>query len=360
MIVNDEGRAEGPRDARSPAAPSVAATSQSAIAHLVGQDVRVLQFGCGAAAVAEALAARGCRVVAVESERSDAALTAAFAEHVVLADPEALDYFDRIEGGAFDVILFVDFLEIASRPDVVLERATTFLNGGGAAVVALRNQASAAVRRALLTGSSPFQRRRAPYRRRALFTLETARELLAAAGLAITHVDRIEVDSPDGAAESESLPAALEQWLSSQPEAHTYQFVFRCVPAPLQRAERHPDAMARPAGPPEDPVARLQAQTLIELDARIRELQELLQSERQAMQSEKARLQGERVAIESKLREVQEDKQRLHALAQRQAALIRVYEQSRAVKVAGTIRRAEAMILRAEATILHAIRSRGQ
>src|SRR5207244_11697635 len=109
---------------------SVASNVQALISHLVGRDVRVLLFGGAVAEITETLAKRGCDVVAVAYDGSSAAVAAAFAARVVLADPNTVDYLNGLDG-AFDVAVFVDFLEYTRSPRQVLSAAARLLGPRG-------------------------------------------------------------------------------------------------------------------------------------------------------------------------------------------------------------------------------------
>src|SRR5438876_7610300 len=80
-------------------------STDAVIAALVGRDARVLDLSAGSERLIELLAHQGCTIVAVQEERPPAAALAAFAERVIVSDPETLEFADALGGEAFDVVV---------------------------------------------------------------------------------------------------------------------------------------------------------------------------------------------------------------------------------------------------------------
>jgi SAM-dependent methyltransferase len=89
---------------------------------------RVLEVGAGEGALAERLAARGHRVVALD--RDPAAAAAARARGLEVVEREFLDYGER----GFDVVLFTRSLHHMTPIDPALDHARARLNPGGVLV----------------------------------------------------------------------------------------------------------------------------------------------------------------------------------------------------------------------------------
>lgn len=202
---------------------------------LVPEGSRVLEFGCATGYMSEVLAEqRGCTVVGVELDPEAAREAEAHCERVIAGDAERLDYDELLGDERFDAILFGDVLEHLREPGALLVRLRPFLAEGGAVIASLPNVAHGSVRLALLAGEFS-------YRPTGLlddthlrfFTHASAQDLFESASYAITRrervrvpVDETEIRVPPGVATAE-----LRAQLAADPEATTYQFVLRAVPA---------------------------------------------------------------------------------------------------------------------------------
>ena len=295
------------------------------IATLVGRDVRVLDLGVASERLVERLAQQGCTIVAVQSDRPLAATVAAFAERVIVAHPETLEFRDALDGETFDVVVAADVLSALPRPERMLAASIPLVRPDGAYIICLPNGAHAAVRLAALAGTplSPVGSRQ-PH---LWYDLDGARALIEAAGLAITAIERVSTPLRVlSAGEQAALPPGVVEWVGAQPEATTSEFVFRCMinasqtdPSP----ERHQSVHGLTE---EESVVRLQARTLIELNRKV-------------------------TAIAKEMGELSLERDRMKRRAQQQAArlkeaqsLIETFQRSRAVRLATALRRVQSQL----------------
>ncbi|MDP1820790.1 MAG: class I SAM-dependent methyltransferase [Acidimicrobiales bacterium] len=201
---------------------------------MIGRDKDVLELGCAAGHVTQALVEQGCRVVGIEYDARAAEAAAEIADDVVvtsLFDPGAVT--KAVAGREFDVVYAGDVLEHLIDPAGVLQECREALRPGGYAVISLPNVAHVDVKLALLAG-------RFEYRDYGLldrthlrfFTRASITQLVEDAGFHLVELHRVmrppfetelEVNASD--VPSEILRAALED-----PEAQSYQFVLRAVP----------------------------------------------------------------------------------------------------------------------------------
>jgi SAM-dependent methyltransferase len=172
----------------------------------------------------------GCTVVGVEIDRDAAALAEQHAERVIVGDAEKIDYAAELAGEEFDVVLFADVLEHLKEPADVLRRVRPFVAENGVVVASIPNIAHASVRLALLAGE--FR-----YREWGLlddthlrfFTRASIQDLFEETGYVVTHWLRQRFDVGETEIKVPEVPEAVREWLASDPEATTYQFVLRAL-----------------------------------------------------------------------------------------------------------------------------------
>jgi 2-polyprenyl-3-methyl-5-hydroxy-6-metoxy-1,4-benzoquinol methylase len=207
------------------------ASTHSKVVSLGPPATRVLEFGCATGYMSEVLKTRlGCTVVGVEIDRDAAALAEQHAERVIVGDAEKIDYAAELAGEEFDVVLFADVLEHLKEPADVLRRVRPFVAENGVVVASIPNIAHASVRLALLAGE--FR-----YREWGLlddthlrfFTRASIQDLFEETGYVVTHWLRQRFDVGETEIKVPEVPEAVREWLASDPEATTYQFVLRAL-----------------------------------------------------------------------------------------------------------------------------------
>ena len=219
--------------------PSVRNSAHSLELELIGSNRRVLDVGCATGYLGKALAAQGCAVTGVEFEAQAAEAARAHLDEVIEADLNVTPLAQLFSGREFDVIVFGDVLEHLLDPDAVLRSAVQLLGAGGAVVICVPNVTHGSLRLALLQG-------RWDYRETGLldrthirfFTRESLLRMVADAGLHVTSL-RSTVQDPLGCEveiDDESLPGTIVDWVRSQPDALTYQFVLRAEVARVDGA----------------------------------------------------------------------------------------------------------------------------
>lgn len=206
-------------------------STHTKIVSLVPPATRVLEFGCATGYMSEVLKNRlGCTVVGVEIDRDAAALAEQHTERVIVGDAEKIDYAAELAGEEFDVVLFADVLEHLKEPADLLRRVRPFVAENGVVIASIPNIAHASVRLALLGGE--FR-----YRDWGLlddthlrfFTRASIQDLFEESGYAITNWLRQRLDIGETEIDVPQVPDSVREWLASDPEATTYQFVLRAL-----------------------------------------------------------------------------------------------------------------------------------
>ena len=288
------------------------ASTHSKIVSLVPPATRVLEFGCATGYMTEVLKTRlGCTVVGIEIDRDAAALAEQHAERVIVGDAETIDYAAELAGEEFDVVLFADVLEHLKEPDDVLRRVRPFVAENGVVIASVPNIAHASVRLALLGGE--FR-----YREWGLlddthlrfFTRASIQDLFEETGYVITHWLRQRLDVGETEIKVPQVPEAVREWLASDPEATTYQFVLRAVVSEssaqlrllreeIEQLRPHRDAATHLAA------AREELDELRPLRDEVVSLRAEIEAVRRAHEVQGQRLINERVAFAEGLAHVQ-------------------------------------------------------
>ncbi len=159
---------------------------------------------------------------------------------MIVGDAEKIDYAAELAGEEFDVVLFADVLEHLKEPGDVLRRVRPFVAENGVVIASIPNIAHGSVRLALLGGE--FR-----YRDWGLlddthlrfFTRASIQDLFEETGYVVTHWVRQRLDVGETEINVPQVPDAVREWLASDPETTTYQFVCS------GRSSRSPRASSR-------------------------------------------------------------------------------------------------------------------
>jgi SAM-dependent methyltransferase len=206
------------------------ASHQKVLALLDKDRQSILDVGCGAGYLAEALAVRGNSVVGVDSRRVPGVEARVGRFLQVDLDREPIPW----SGPSFGAVVLADVLEHLQEPYQLLAQCHKLLADDGSLIVSVPNVAHWTVRLPLLLGRFTYRRRGILDRSHLRFyTLSSIRRELEAAGF---RVDRVEATAPP----FEELfagrrPSRLGRWIEALhriashywKELFAYQFVLR-------------------------------------------------------------------------------------------------------------------------------------
>jgi 2-polyprenyl-3-methyl-5-hydroxy-6-metoxy-1,4-benzoquinol methylase len=200
---------------------------------LVGRNKDVLELGCAAGHMTRALAAQGCRVVAVDRDADAVRYAEEFAERVLVLDISDPRSLDELGDGRFDVILAGDVLEHLPDPLSVLRRCKSILRADGALVLSVPNVAHVDLKLALLHGRWWYRDVGLLDRTHLRFyTRRSLLELLLTAGFVPAEMRRVvkPYGTTELAVDALPVPAGVLDVALEDPDAETYQFVLRAMP----------------------------------------------------------------------------------------------------------------------------------
>ncbi|TQL03669.1 methyltransferase domain-containing protein [Cellulomonas sp. SLBN-39] len=212
--------------------PGATNTSHALMLELIGVDKTVLDIGCATGYLAQALTARGCTVSGVEMDPTAAEAARPHLAQLVVGDLTQLDLAAELAPHTYDVIVLGDVLEHLPEPVPVLRSVTSLLAPGGSVVISVPNVAHGSVRLALLQGRWEYRDRGLLDSTHLRFLTRTSlRALVRDAGLTVVDLRTTTLDPLAGEVlvDAGALPDGVVDWVRTQPDALTYQFVLRAM-----------------------------------------------------------------------------------------------------------------------------------
>jgi 2-polyprenyl-3-methyl-5-hydroxy-6-metoxy-1,4-benzoquinol methylase len=204
-------------------------TSHSQAVLLVTPGSTVLDVGAADGSVARPLAARGCRVWAIELDAAAAAKARSSCERVIVGDVEQLDLDAVLEEQRFDFVLLLDVLEHLRDPLALLERVRDCLAPGGRVIASIPNVTHGAVRLSLMAGAFTYTESGLLDRTHLrFFDRRGAENLFADARLSIVERLRVkrEITETEIAVDLSQFAPSIIQKLNEDPDTTTYQFLL--------------------------------------------------------------------------------------------------------------------------------------
>jgi len=207
---------------------------------LVGENKRVIDFGCATGSFAQLLTEQNCQVTGVELNRKTAKIAEQYCEQVIVADLDCVSVVDILPRQAFDVAVFGDVLEHLRDPWRVLEETRQLLKPEGYVVASIPNIAHGAIRLALLQGRFEYTEMGIlDNTHLRFFTRETVEKLFERGGYFIDTIERtkraifsksILIPSID----KDSFDSKLIEQIEQDQDANTLQFIIRAFPLSLE------------------------------------------------------------------------------------------------------------------------------
>ena len=205
--------------------------------NMVGENKRVVDFGCYTGGVAAVLAERGCTVTGIEIDAEAAEEARKVCDKVIVADLDTLDLAAALGDEKYDVGLFGDVIEHLKDPRSALVGMRQALAPGGYVVLSVPNVAHASVRLALLRGQFDYEDTGildATHLR--FYTRESIADLLESCGYLVDVMDWVDMKvseeqlhealDPLGLSNMAEVAKAFSEW-----EAVAFQYIVKAVPA---------------------------------------------------------------------------------------------------------------------------------
>lgn len=171
----------------------------SKVINLVGNNKKVLEFGCADGNMSKVLKEKcRCEVVGLEINTQDAEMAKAYCKEVIIGDIEDLEWCKELSGAKFDVAIFADILEHLKSPERLLRTATAALKDDGYIIISVPNIAHVSIRLALLLGSFEYEELGILDNSHLKhFTLKNLINLIEGANFYVDSVDFVSKDIPE-------------------------------------------------------------------------------------------------------------------------------------------------------------------
>jgi O-antigen biosynthesis protein len=210
-------------------------TSEIKMLQFIGDNKRVVDFGCASGNFAQLLKEKGCTVTGVDINYEAAKIAEKYCEQVFVADLDFVLIAEIFANQKFDVAVFGDVLEHLRNPWKVLRDAQKILKECGYVVASIPNIAHGAIRLDLLQGNfdySDFGILDNTHLR--FFTRKTVQSLFEDSGYTLDAVERTKRPIFNGGlvpvVERESFSPELVHKIELEEEAETLQFILKAFP----------------------------------------------------------------------------------------------------------------------------------
>ncbi len=210
--------------------------SLSKMFRLVGENKRVLDFGCATGYFAQLLTKKGCTVTGIEINSDAAKVAEQYCEQVIVADLDLVSLTEILPERSFDVAVFGDVLEHLRDPWRLLKETQQLLNLEAYVVASIPNIAHGAIRLALLQGKFEYTELGIlDNTHLRFFTRKTVEELFEHSGYFLDTIDRTKVplfsgDTSIPYINKDDFNTEVIKQIQQDEEVETLQFILRAFP----------------------------------------------------------------------------------------------------------------------------------
>ncbi|MBW4509778.1 MAG: methyltransferase domain-containing protein [Scytonematopsis contorta HA4267-MV1] len=206
----------------------------------IGDNKRVVDFGCATGNFAQLLSQKGCIVTGVDINPEVAQSAKKYCEDFILADLDFVSVTEILADNEYDVAIFGDVLEHLKNPWKVLEETKNILKKDGYVVASIPNIAHGAIRLALLQGRFEYMKEGIlDNTHLRFFTRKTVEDLFEKSGYLVTNIDKTVLNF---LSDSDLIPKInisdfqndIFQQINNDEDANTLQFIICAVPSTLE------------------------------------------------------------------------------------------------------------------------------
>lgn len=203
--------------------------SQSVILSHIKPGSSVLEVGTSTGYMTKYLKEElNCSVTGIEVFEEAAAKAALFADKIIVADLDMLNWVSELGNRKFDYIIFADVLEHLRKPYEVFNNAMKFLKQGGQVVASIPNIAHNAIIMELMENKFNYNSTGLLDDTHIFFFTEnTVKDLFDSNGMEIYAWEKVTILPQDTEFKQEydKFPMSVNDFLSKRTTGHTYQFV---------------------------------------------------------------------------------------------------------------------------------------
>ncbi|MBD2604846.1 methyltransferase domain-containing protein [Scytonema hofmannii FACHB-248] len=211
-------------------------TSLRKMFYLIGDNQRVVDFGCATGYFAQLLKKKGCIVTGVDINSDALKVAEQYCTEVIVADLDFVSVTEILPRQEFDVAVFGDVLEHLRNPWKILEETKQILKKDGYIVASIPNIAHGAIRLSLLEGRFEYTELGIlDNTHLRFFTRKTVEELFERPGYLVNIADRtkIEIFSENSLIpqnKREQFNSDTIKQIEEDEDADTLQFIIRADP----------------------------------------------------------------------------------------------------------------------------------
>ncbi|WP_311774195.1 class I SAM-dependent methyltransferase [Nostoc sp. UCD121] len=204
--------------------------------NLIGDNQRVVDFGCATGYFAQLLNKKGCIVTGVDINPDAAKVAGHYCKDVIVADLDFVSVTEILPSQEFDVAVFGDVLEHLRNPWKILQETKQILKKDGYVVASIPNIAHGAIRLSLLQGKFEYTELGIlDNTHLRFFTRKTVEELFERPGYSVNIAERTKLEI---FSESSLIPQNKREQFNSNiikeieedKDADTLQFIIRAYP----------------------------------------------------------------------------------------------------------------------------------
>jgi 2-polyprenyl-3-methyl-5-hydroxy-6-metoxy-1,4-benzoquinol methylase len=203
--------------------------SQSVILSHINPGSSVLEVGTATGYMTKYLKEElNCSVTGIEVFEEAALKAGLYADKMVIADLDKMNWVDKLENKNFDYIIFADVLEHLRKPYEVFNNAMKFLNQGGQVIASIPNIAHNAIIMELMEDKFHYHSTGLLDDTHIFFFTEnTVKDLFDSNGLEIYSWEKVAILPRDTEFKQEydNFPTSVKDFLLKRINGHTYQFV---------------------------------------------------------------------------------------------------------------------------------------
>jgi O-antigen biosynthesis protein len=207
---------------------------------LIGNNKRVVDFGCATGYFAHLLAQQQCVVTGIEINPEAAKAAEQYCQEVIVADLDFISVKQILAEHEFDVAIFGDVLEHLRNPWKVLRDTKQILKADGYVVASIPNIAHGAIRLALLQGKFEYTELGIlDNTHLRFFTRKTVEDFLENSGYLLKDIERTKLSF---LAKNNLVPQInindfdreLIKKMQQDEDIDTLQFIVKAVPSTLE------------------------------------------------------------------------------------------------------------------------------
>lgn len=210
----------------------------------IGENKRVVDFGCATGYFSQILNQKQCVVTGIEINPEAAKIAEQYCQEVIVADLDFVSILEILPTHQFDVAIFGDVLEHLRNPWQVLRDTKQILKKDGYIVASIPNIAHGAIRLSLLQGKFEYTELGIlDNTHLRFFTRKTVKDLLENSGYLLNDLDqtKLQIFTDDNLVpqlKQDDFDINIIQKMQQDEDIDTLQFIIRAYPCSTEELQK--------------------------------------------------------------------------------------------------------------------------